>query len=111
MRIAVVGKGGAGKSVIAGTAARLLAAQGRRVLALDSDLLPGVSISLGSGPDPVHPPPNQAGEKGENGRWRLREGVSVVSAVKRYTTEAPDGIRLMQIGKSGKQGIQPIMGS
>ena len=111
MRIAVVGKGGAGKSVIAGTTARLLARQGRRVLALDSDLLPGLSISLGSGPDPVEPPLNQAAEKGENGRWRVRDGVSIVTAVKRYTTEAPDGIRLMQIGKSGKEGIQPIMGS
>src|SRR5687767_7274627 len=111
MRIAVVGKGGAGKSVIAGTTARLLARQGRRVLALDSDLLPGLSISLGSGPDPVDPPLNQAAEKGENGRWRLRDGVTIVTAVKRYTTEAPDGIRLMQIGKGGKEGIQPIMGS
>ena len=107
----MVGKGGAGKSVIAGTTARLLARQGRRVLALDSDLLPGLSISLGSGPDPVDPPLNQAAEKGENGRWRLKQGVSVVSAVKRYTTEAPDGIRLMQIGKGPKDGIQPIMGS
>jgi len=111
MRIAVVGKGGAGKSVIAGTTARLLAREGRRVLALDSDLLPGLSISLGSGPDPVDPPLNQAAEQNENGRWRIRKGVSVVSAVKRYTTEAPDGIRLMQIGKSGREGIQPIMGS
>ncbi len=111
MRIAVVGKGGAGKSVIAGTTARLLAREGRRVLALDSDLLPGLSISLGSGPDPVDPPLNQAAEQNENGRWRIRKGVSVVSAVKRYTTEAPDGIRLMQIGKSGRDGIQPIMGS
>ena len=111
MRVAVVGKGGAGKSVIAGTTARLLAREGRRVLALDSDLLPGLSISLGSGPDPVDPPLNQAAEQNENGRWRIRKGVSVVSAVKRYTTEAPDGIRLMQIGKSGREGIQPIMGS
>ncbi|HEV2723756.1 MAG TPA: hypothetical protein VGV10_03910 [Thermoleophilaceae bacterium] len=111
MRIAVVGKGGAGKSVIAGTTARLLARQGYRVLALDSDLLPGLSMSLGSGPDPVDPPLNQAAEKNENGRWRLRKGVSVVSAVKRYTTEGPDGIRLMQIGKGGKDGIQPIMGA
>lgn len=111
MRIAIVGKGGSGKSVIAGTTARLLARQGRRVLALDSDLLPGLSLSLGSGPDPVDPPLNQAAEQDENGRWRLRKGLSVVSAVKRYTTEAPDGIRLMQIGKFGKEGIQPIMGS
>jgi CO dehydrogenase nickel-insertion accessory protein CooC1 len=35
----------------------------------------------------------------------------VVSAVKRFTTEAPDGIRLMQIGKGGKDGIQSIMGA
>jgi CO dehydrogenase maturation factor len=111
MRIAVVGKGGAGKSVIAGTTARLLARQGRRVLALDSDLLPGLSISLGSGPDPVDPPLNQAAERGENGRWRLKDGITVVSAVKRFTTEAPDGIRLMQIGKGGKDGIQSIMGA
>src|SRR5262245_61093061 len=112
MRVAIVGKGGAGKSVIAGTMARILAAQGKRVLALDSDLLPGLSISLGSGTDPLAPPLNQAAEQGENGRWRLREGISVVSAVKRYTTEAPDGIRLMQIGKaSGREGIAPILGA
>ena len=97
--------------MIAGTTARLLARQGRRVLALDSDLLPGLSISLGSGPDPVDPPLNQAAERGENGRWRLRDGVTVVSGVKRYTTEAPDGIRLMQIGKGNKDGIQDIMGA
>ncbi|MGI8945260.1 MAG: hypothetical protein ACR2GL_03355 [Thermoleophilaceae bacterium] len=111
MRIAVAGKGGAGKSVIAGTTARLLAREGKRVLALDSDLLPGLSISLGSGPDPVDPPLNAAAEKDENGRWRLRPEVNVVGAVKRYTSEAPDGIRLMQIGKSEGDGIQPIMGA
>ena len=48
----MVGKGGAGKSVIAGTIARVLARDGTHVLALDSDLLPGLSISMGAGPDP-----------------------------------------------------------
>jgi CO dehydrogenase nickel-insertion accessory protein CooC1 len=48
LRLAVVGKGGAGKSVIAGTLARLLARRGERVLALDSDLLPGLALSLGA---------------------------------------------------------------
>jgi CO dehydrogenase nickel-insertion accessory protein CooC1 len=56
VRIAVVGKGGAGKSVIAGTMARLVARKGTPVLALDSDLFPGLSLSLGSGPDPIAPP-------------------------------------------------------
>ncbi len=51
----MVGKGGAGKSVIAGTIARLAARDGARVLALDSDPLPGLSLSLGSGPELAEP--------------------------------------------------------
>lgn len=111
MRLAVVGKGGAGKSVIAGTMARVLARRGHRVLALDSDLLPGLSISLGSGPDPVDPPLNAAAERDENNRWRLRPGIGPVRAVQRYSTEAPEGIRLLQLGKTPKDGIAPILGS
>lgn len=111
MRVAVVGKGGAGKSVISGTMARLLARQGRRVLALDSDPLPGLSLSLGSGPDPVEPPLIQAAERDENGRWRLKKGVGAVRAVQRYATDAPDGIRLLQIGKPSREGLGPIQGA
>ncbi len=111
MRLAVVGKGGAGKSVIAGTMARVLAREGRRVLALDSDLLPGLSISLGSGPDPVEPPLNAAAERDENNRWRLRRGIGPVRAIQRYSTEAPEGIRLLQLGKAPKEGVGPIMAS
>lgn len=107
----MVGKGGAGKSVIAGTMARLLARDGRSVLALDSDLLPGLSFSLGSGPDPAKPPLLDAAEKDENGRWRLKRGVGPVRAVQRYATEAPDGIRLLQAGKTPREGLEPIMGS
>ena len=47
LRVALVGKGGAGKSVIAGTLARILARRGHRVLALDVDTLPGLALSLG----------------------------------------------------------------
>jgi cellulose biosynthesis protein BcsQ len=35
--LATAGKGGAGKSVLAGTLARILARRGHRVLAVDSD--------------------------------------------------------------------------
>lgn len=45
VRIVVVGKGGAGKSVVAGTMARVFARGGERVLALDSDLMPGLALS------------------------------------------------------------------
>ncbi len=111
VKVAVVGKGGAGKSVIAGTMARLMARRGERVLALDSDLVPGLSLSLGSGPDPQEPPLTHAVEKDENGRWRLKRGVGAVRAVQRYATEAPDGVRLLQIGKTPREGLPPIMGS
>jgi len=111
VRIAVVGKGGAGKSVIAGTMARVLARDGSRVLALDSDLLPGLSMSMGAGPDPAQPPLGEAAEKDENGRWRLKKGIGPVRAVQRYATDGPDGIRLLQAGKTPRAGLEPIMGS
>lgn len=107
MHLAVVGKGGAGKSVIAGTLARVLSRRGRRVLALDSDMLPGLTYSLGAVPPP-EPPLLDAAERGEDGRWRLRRGIGPVRAVQRYATDAPDGIRLLQAGKVGPDGLPPI---
>lgn len=111
MRIAVVGKGGAGKSVIAGTMARLVARQGTPVLALDSDLFPGLSLSLGSGPDPVEPPLLGASEQDETGQWGWREGVDATIAAQRFATAAPDGVRLLQRGKVARQGFGPIRGA
>ncbi len=110
VRIAVVGKGGAGKSVLAGTMARLLARRGERVLALDSDLMPGLALSLGADV-PVDPPLNDAAERPEGGRWRLKRGIGPVRAVQRYSVAAPDGIRLLQVGKLGADGLAPIVAS
>ena len=110
MRLAVVGKGGTGKSVIAATLARLLARRGRRVLALDSDTLPGLSLSLGADV-PDDPPLNAAAERTEEGRWRLKEGVGPVRAVQRFATHAPDGVRLLQIGKVSQEGLHPVRAS
>jgi len=108
LRLAVVGKGGSGKSVIAATLARLLARRGRRVLALDSDPLPGLAFSIGTEPLP-EPLLNAAAERGENKRWRFIRGVGPVRAAQRYSTEAPDGVRLLQIGKATSEGMAPVM--
>lgn len=106
LRLAVVGKGGAGKSVVSATLARVLARRGHRVLALDSDTLPGLSISLGADvPDDV--PLNAAAVRNDKGRWHLVKGIGAARAVQRYATDAPDGVRLLQIGKTDRRGLAP----
>lgn len=104
---AVAGKGGAGKSVIAGTLARDFARRGHRVLAVDSDPLPGLTWSLGAA-EPDAPPLLDAAVKSEDGRWRLRPGIGAARAVSRFSTPAPDGVRLLQLGKADKDGMASI---
>lgn len=110
LRIAVAGKGGAGKSLITGTMARILARRGHRMLVLDSDPMPGVAISLGLGPltDPMLA---AAVEKGDDGRWKLKKGIGAARAVARFSMVAPDGVRLLQSGKATAEGLAPIMPS
>jgi len=47
MKIAVAGKGGVGKTLIAGTIARILARDGFRVLAVDADPAMNLAFTLG----------------------------------------------------------------
>ncbi len=47
MRIAVVGKGGSGKTTTAATLARLFARRGYSVTAIDDDPNPNLSVALG----------------------------------------------------------------
>ena len=108
--IGVAGKGGAGKSVLSGTLARVLAQRGQRVLAIDSDPMPGLAHSLGV-EEPDEPRLMKAAEKPEKGPWRLKPGIGPMTVVRRYTTAAPDGIRMLQLGKAGKDGLAPVNGS
>ena len=50
MRVVLLGKGGSGKSSLAGLVCAELAERGRRVLALDADSVPGLSQVLGVAP-------------------------------------------------------------
>lgn len=102
MRVAFVGKGGAGKSAIAGTLARALARRGEPVLALDSDPMPGLAFSLGL-PTVDAPLPDEAVEEKPEGatgpRYRLRDGLSALEAIEKYAAVGPDGVRFLQFGK------------
>jgi len=102
MRVAFVGKGGVGKSAIAGTFCRALARQGHPVLAIDSDPLPGLAFSLGLAISDAPLPDEAVEEKaeGEEGpRFRLRAGLTAADAIDEYAATAPDGVRFLQFGK------------
>ena len=90
-----MGKGGAGKSAIAGTFARALARRGEAVLAIDSDPMPGLAYSLGLELSDAAIPDDAVVEKaeGEAGpRFRLRPDLSPGEAVERYSLLGPDGV-------------------
>ena len=110
MRVAFVGKGGTGKSLIVGTFARVLGASGEQVLALDSDPMPGLAFSLGLDPTAVGDDgiPDEATEsapEGEYPPYRLRPGLGGPDVVGRYAVRGPDGVYFLQLGKSrGQRG-------
>ena len=92
MKVAVAGKGGAGKTTVSGTLARALARSGQRVLALDADVNPMLGVSLGVGPERT--------ELLMGGRQGLETGEvdhepTVEGMVERFGADAPDGVRLV----------------
>lgn len=102
VRVAFVGKGGSGKSTIAGLLARRLAAAGEPVLAIDSDPMPGLAFALGIPASDAGLPDDAVIELPEEQRpprFRLRPGLDPVAAVERYAAVAPDGVRFLQFGK------------
>jgi CO dehydrogenase maturation factor len=102
VRVAFVGKGGAGKSAIAGTFARVLARRGEPVLTIDSDPMPGLAFSLGLERSDTPLPEDLVVERqpGEDGpRFRLRPGLSALDAVEQFAVTGPDGVRFLQFGK------------
>lgn len=105
MRIAFVGKGGVGKSSLAGTFSRVLASTGERVLALDSDPMPGLAFSLGVDRFDDGLPDEAVEEFDDDGRrgYRLAAGLAGADAVERYAARGPDGVYFLQLGKARGQ--------
>jgi len=105
VRVAFIGKGGSGKSAIGGVFCRLLAREtGKQVVAIDSDPLPGLALSLGIPSDDTPLPPDllektNDGSPNADDSWQLRDGMSAIDAVHQYAAEGPDGVRLLQFGK------------
>ena len=93
MKIAVGGKGGSGKTTIAGTLARVLAARGQRVVALDDDSNPNLALTVGlpagsaAGLSAL-PRDLPGGADGRRGPERLELKVPVEEFIDRYGVPA-----------------------
>lgn len=99
MRLAIVGKGGSGKTVVAALLARSLAGRRRRVLAVDLDTNPGLALSLGL-PAVDTPLPDEAVEQrqGTPYGWTLAAGLDPSEAVRRYSVPVTDQLRFLGFG-------------
>lgn len=91
MKVAVVGKGGSGKTTTSAVLARTFARAGRTTLALDCDSNPNLGISLGIGEDATEQlvSVRDAVDAGDE-----EHAATADELVERFGVEAPDGVRL-----------------
>jgi CO dehydrogenase maturation factor len=110
MRIAIAGKGGTGKTTIAGTLARALARAGdREVLAIDADTNPNLASVLGitreRAEEIVTLPRNlmerRTQEDGSVKQFFVGDAEAIVDE---FGVVGPDDVRLMVMGKVGHAG-------
>ncbi|MBA3300452.1 MAG: hypothetical protein H0T15_01160 [Thermoleophilaceae bacterium] len=94
MKVAIAGKGGAGKSLLTGIMARVLAREQHRVLVVDLDVLPGVTLSLGRREALATSSPRAPFER----------------IVERLTEPAPDGVRVLPGATFASRGkVGPVL--
>lgn len=110
MRLAISGKGGSGKTTIAGTLARVLARRGNRVMAIDADPNPNLSITLGIPKTRVHtltPLPGDLMIETVDpwGKRQLSLKDSPDDVIRRYGIRTPDDVTLLLMTRVDHAGV------
>jgi CO dehydrogenase maturation factor len=108
-KIAIAGKGGTGKTTLAGTFARLVAQQGREVWAIDADSNPNLAATLGLSEEQqkeVLPLPRSLLEESydDQGKRKLELKVPARDVAAKFGVDAPDGVRLLVMGRVDHAG-------
>jgi len=104
MRVAFAGKGGAGKTTIAATMARLASRRGRPVVAIDADSNPNLAAALGVDPSisaTLAGIPTAAVSRKLTGPSLT---TTVDDIVDLHGAVAPDGVRLLLMGAPAHAG-------
>ena len=109
MKLAIAGKGGAGKTTIAGTLARVLARSGRSVLAVDADTNPNLATVLGMpterAQDMLSLPRNLMERRTqEDGSTKVVFTSEPDEVLQQYGMLGPDGVRLVVMGRVNHGG-------
>ncbi len=105
MKIAIAGKGGSGKTTIAGTLARLLARQGTAdVLAIDADSNPNLALTLGLSRDSaakLRPLARDVAKRitDDAGNSRTVLTKTPEEIARQYGVDTPDGVQLLLMGR------------
>jgi CO dehydrogenase maturation factor len=107
--IAVAGKGGSGKTTVAGTLARLLARAGREVWAIDADSTPNLAITLGLSRErsaALAPMPRSIlnESRDADGKRVLTLGMTPAAVIEQCGASTPDGVRLLIMGRVDHAG-------
>lgn len=104
MRVAFAGKGGAGKTTIAATMARLAARRGITVVAIDADSNPNLAAALGVAPEAAAALAGIPVSAVSRKRTGPSLTMSVNDAFAQCGTTAPDGVRLLLMGAPAHAG-------
>jgi CO dehydrogenase maturation factor len=108
MKIAVAGKGGSGKTTIAGTLARVMADRGHRVVAIDDDSNPNLALTVGAGVavSGVSGIPRDMLEERTDaeGNKRLELSIPAEDFIDRFGVPVGDNLTLLIMGQPNHGG-------
>jgi len=118
MTFATVGKGGSGKTTVAGTLARIFAEEGTPILAIDGDPNPNLALTLGmsrTDADNINyiPPTIMRLVKDSDGATHVEQTISTKEIMDSYASQVADSINLIVMGQPehGTAGMGCMCGS
>jgi CO dehydrogenase maturation factor len=95
MKLAIAGKGGSGKTSIAGTVARICGREGKRVLAIDGDSNPNLALTLGIPAERMNEVPTLPRDL----LRRTDDGIELTKTLRdvrsSHSLQGPDGVTLL----------------